>query len=136
MAAGYGAAMGFAVGVPVTMTAAFAHASGHPLAGLIPIGVTVAAVSVNTTVIGALLSAVQCWALYDSFLHGRAGVMVLDPAAAQAAVVLLLIAVVSTAAARGQPRQCATAPHRVPTSTNDVAVAPPFSGASQSDTPH
>ena len=112
------------MGTVVTTVASFAHASGHPLAGLIPLGVAVAAVSVNTTLIGALVTAAQCWALYDGFLLGRAGVIVFDLAAGQAAAALLMIAVLCTAAPSTQWRQGAryraTCGFPAPTGANGV----------------
>ncbi|GAA1261784.1 hypothetical protein [Saccharothrix xinjiangensis] len=64
----HGSALGFAGGVAVT-----AAAGSWPVAALFLLVVVVVAVSWCTTPAGSLLTAVQCWGLYASFVVGHEG---------------------------------------------------------------
>ncbi|MCE6994329.1 hypothetical protein LZG04_05810 [Saccharothrix sp. S26] len=78
----HGSALGFAGGVVVT-----ALAGGWPVFALLLLVVVVVVVSWWTTVPGAVLTAVQCWGLYGSFVIGHEGQLVADwPALAVLAV--------------------------------------------------
>ncbi|MFD1149871.1 hypothetical protein [Saccharothrix hoggarensis] len=95
----HGSALGFAGGVGVT-----ALAAKWPVFALLLLVVVVAVVSWWTTVPGAVLTAVQCWGLYASFVVGDAGRLVLDWPA------LAVLAVASTASFSGLARGRAAAP--------------------------
>lgn len=69
----HGSALGFAGGVVVT-----ALAASWPVFALLLLVVVVVVVSWWTTVLGAALTAVQCWGLYGSFVIGDEGHLVAD----------------------------------------------------------
>lgn len=69
----HGSALGFAGGVVVT-----AAAGSWPVFALVLLVVVVSAVSWWTTVAGSLLTVVQCWGLYASFVVGHEGRLVFD----------------------------------------------------------
>ncbi|WP_077008272.1 hypothetical protein [Saccharothrix sp. ALI-22-I] len=95
----HGSALGFAGGVGVT-----ALAASWPVFALLLLVVVVVVVSWWTTVLGAVLTAVQCWGLYASFVVGDEGHLVPDWPA------LAVLAVASTASLSGLVRDRAAAP--------------------------
>ncbi|KAA2252143.1 hypothetical protein F0L68_36965 [Solihabitans fulvus] len=97
--AGFGAALGFAAGVVATIVSVAVGAAGRPELGLVILAVAVAGVSVVTTIVGAALTALQCWAFYASFLVGRAGQLVFDARTERAGALLLVVAVLASAVA-------------------------------------
>jgi hypothetical protein len=95
---GFGFPLGFVAGIVTTMVAVAAGATHDPGAALVALAVVVGVVSAVTTVAGAVATGAASWALYDGFVLGRAGHLVLVGSSAQAAVVLLATAVTATAA--------------------------------------
>jgi hypothetical protein len=106
ISAGFGAALGFGAGVFATIVAAVGGATANPVAGLVVIAVAVGCVSAVTTVMGSLLVAGQCWALYAGFLLGRKGDIALSFDSLRALAVLVVVALlvsVIAAASRAYP---------------------------------
>jgi hypothetical protein len=95
----HGSALGFAGGVVVT-----ASAASWPVFALVLLVVVVVVVSWWTTVPGAVLTAVQCWGLYASFVVGHEGHLVPDWPA------LAVLAVASTASLSGLARDRSPTP--------------------------
>jgi hypothetical protein len=96
-----GSALGFAGGVGVT-----ALAANWPAFALVLLVVVVAVVSWWTTVLGAVLTAVQCWGLYASFVVGHEGNLSPDWPA------LAVLVVASTVSLSGLARAPAPSPAR------------------------
>ncbi|WP_433268081.1 hypothetical protein ACQPZF_03300 [Actinosynnema sp. CS-041913] len=95
----HGSALGFAGGVGATVVA-----GNWPSAALVLLAAVVVAVSLVTTPIGAVLTVVQCWGLYGSFVVGSQGHLVLDWPA------LAVLAAAGTASLSGLVRDRAAAP--------------------------
>lgn len=95
----HGSALGFAGGVGVTAVAA-----KWPVFALLLLVIVVVVVSWRTTVLGAALTAAQCWGLYTSFVVGHEGHMVLDWPA------LAVLAVAGTVSLSGLVRSRAATP--------------------------
>lgn len=94
---GFGFPLGFAAGSVTTMVAVAAGATHVPAAALVALAATVACASAVTTTAGAVATGAACWALYDGFVLGRAGHLVLTEYSAQAAALLVVVALVATA---------------------------------------
>jgi hypothetical protein len=94
---GFGFPLGLAAGSVTTMVAVAAGATHEPVAALIALAVTAAVVSAVTTTAGAVATGAACWALYDGFVLGRAGHLVLAGSSAHAAMLFLAAAVGATA---------------------------------------
>lgn len=101
---GFGFPIGCVGVVAAVIAADLAGATRHPWYSVATLGLVVLAMAGWTTVPAATGVALVGWALHSGFVLGRAGHLVFDGAAAQAAVVLALAmvlgAVVSAAAAR------------------------------------
>lgn len=69
-----GSGLGFILGVVATCLGAITG----PDIGLVLLAVVAVSVGATTTVPGAVLSAVQCWALYTGFLDNQFGVLTMD----------------------------------------------------------
>ena len=88
-----GLALGFVAGV-ITTIAAWMIGAGHdPAVGLLLL-TAAAAVGSLTTSIGALASALQCWAFYTGFLLNRQGILTFDHASRSALAIIVFVGVV------------------------------------------
>jgi hypothetical protein len=96
---GFGFALGFLVGIIVTMVAVAAGATGHPIWSVAALAVAVAGVSAVTTPLAAIGSAVVCWALHDGFVLGRHGDLVATVGSLSSAIVLMLSATITVVVA-------------------------------------
>ena len=96
-----GSAAGFAAGIVATLVAVLAGAGTRPEIGLFLLALAVAGVSAITTVTGALATSMQCWLLYDGFVVGRSGSLVLDDAALETGGLFAIIALAATGIAGG-----------------------------------
>lgn len=68
-----GSSVAFGSGVAATLVAWLCGAGSTPPIGLVLLTGVAAVVGAFTTVPGALVGAVQCWALYDGFVAHRLG---------------------------------------------------------------
>ena len=78
-----GSAIGFAVGIVVTLAAALLGARDAPLLGLALLVAAAVAVGATTTLAGALASAIHGWAPWDGFLVNDLGQLALTPLAGE-----------------------------------------------------
>jgi hypothetical protein len=90
----YGAGLGFACGIVATIVSAMGGLA-EPLSAPV---LMVAVVSAVTTLPGALLTGLQSWLLYASFIVGHTGELALTRSSFHAAAVLAGAAVLATAA--------------------------------------
>lgn len=73
-----GLALGFVAGAVTTIAAGMIGAGHDHAVGLLLLTAAAAMVGTLTTPIGALASALQCWAFYTGFLLNRQGVLTFD----------------------------------------------------------
>ena len=73
--ASLGLALGFLAGAVTTILASMIGAGHDPAMGLLLLTGAAAMVGTLTTPIGALASALQCWAFYTGFLLNRQGLL-------------------------------------------------------------
>jgi hypothetical protein len=92
--ASLGFALGFAASTVTTIVAGMIGASHDPAVGLLLLTAAAAMLGALTTPIGALASALQCWAFYTGFLLNRQGVLTLDHLSRNALAVIVLAGVV------------------------------------------
>lgn len=92
--ASLGFALGFVAGAVTTIVAAMVGASHDPAVGLLLLTAAAAMVGALTTPIGALASALQCWAFYIGFLLNRQGVLTFDHSSRTALAIIVFAGVV------------------------------------------
>ena len=92
--ASFGVALGFVAGVVTTIVAWMIGAGHDPAMGLLLLIAAAAMVGILTTPIGALASALQCWAFYTGFLLNRQGVLTFDHASRSALAIIVFAGVV------------------------------------------
>ena len=92
--ASLGVALGFLAGVVTTIVAAMIGAGHDPAVSLLLLTTAAAMVATLTTPIGALASALQCWAFYTGFLLNRQGVLTFDHASRNALAIIVFAGVV------------------------------------------
>jgi len=92
--ASLGLALGFFAGVVTTIVAWMIGAGHDPAMGLLLLTTAAAMVGILTTPIGALASALQCWAFYTGFLLNRQGVLTFDHPSRTALAIIVFSGVV------------------------------------------
>ncbi len=115
MAGGFGFPIGCVGVVAAVIAAELAGATGQPWYSVFTVGLVVLAIAAWTTAPAAAGVALVGWALHSGFVLGRAGRLVFDGPAAQAAVVLgvaLLLGLLGSAALRYQRPVSVPAPRR------------------------
>ncbi|GLZ34441.1 hypothetical protein Lesp02_66280 [Lentzea sp. NBRC 105346] len=90
---GYGSALGFGCGVAVTVATGM-----WPVLALILLVAVVLVVSLHTTIVGAVLAALQCWGLYATFLVGPAGELTFSAEMRWLLAIMVQLAVLATLA--------------------------------------
>jgi hypothetical protein len=91
---GLGLALGFLAGAVTAIVASMIGAGHDPAVGLLLLTAAAALVGALTTPIGALASALQCWAFYTGFLLNRQGVLTLDHPSRTALAIIVFAGVV------------------------------------------
>ena len=91
-----GLALGFVAGAVTAIVASVIGAGHDPAMGLLLLTATAAMVGALTTPIGALASALQCWAFYTGFLLNRQGVLTFDQSSRTALAIIVFAGVVSS----------------------------------------
>ena len=91
-----GLALGFLAGALTTIVASMIGAGHDPAVGLLLLTAAAAMVGTLTTPIGALASALQCWAFYTGFLLNRQGVLTFDHPSRTALAIIVFAGVVPT----------------------------------------
>ena len=92
--ASLGLALGFVAGAVAAIVASMIGAGHDPTLGLLLLTAAAAMVGALTTPIGALASALQCWAFYTGFLLNRQGVLTFDHASRTALAIIVFTGVV------------------------------------------
>ena len=90
---GYGSALGFGCGVAVTVVTGM-----WPVLALILLVAVVLVVSLHTTIVGALLAALQCWGLYATFLVGTTGELTFSAETRWLLAIMVQLALLATLA--------------------------------------
>lgn len=90
---GYGSALGFGCGVAVTVATA-----AWPVLSLLLLAAVVVVVSMKTTLVGAVLAALQCWGLYATFLVGPSGELTFTDETRWVLALMVQLAVLATLA--------------------------------------
>lgn len=89
-----GLALGFVAGAVTTILAWMTGAGHDPAVGLLLLTAAAAMVGTLTTPIGALASALQCWAFYTGFLLNRLGVLTFNHPSRTALAIIVFAGVV------------------------------------------
>lgn len=90
---GYGSALGFGCGVAVSVVT-----GAWPVVALVLMAAVVLVVSLYTTVVGAVLAALQCWGLYATFMVGPRGDLTFTEETQWVLALLLQLAVLAVLA--------------------------------------
>lgn len=90
----------FVSAIAVTSLAVAAGATHHPVEALLPLGLVTAAVSMWTTVAGAVATAWICWALDSGFVLGRQAQLSFSPLSQQTVLLLVVVALLGSVGGR------------------------------------